>query len=121
MMRCRAGTDLDELHEPIVRMNCVPKHDARFSDTGIRSRPLILSFVVGDAALSWALAKARLISRWNPWMHGMAVAAAVIGGAMASSGLVPAQVLGLAFLGVVSGAQRWVGVALGRRQAVAAA
>lgn len=79
--------------------------------------PLILSFFVGGAALSWALAKAGLVSRWNPWMHGLAVGVAVLGGVMAASGLVPARVVGLAFLGVVSGAHVWAGIALSRRPA----
>jgi hypothetical protein len=36
----------------------------------------------------------------------------VIGGGLASSGLVPARLVGLTFLAIVSAAQAWVGLAL---------
>lgn len=80
--------------------------------------PLILSLFVGGAVLSIALARAGVVSRWNPWMHAIAMAAAVIGGALASSGLVPARVVGLAFLAVVAASQVWVGMVLQQRRSV---
>ena len=74
--------------------------------------PMILSFFIGGAGLSFALARRDVVSRWNPRLHGAAVAVAVIGGAMASAGLMPARVVGLAALGLVSAAQIGIGMAL---------
>jgi len=74
--------------------------------------PLILSFFLGGAMLSLGLANAGVVSRWNFRTHGIAVGAAILGGALASSGTVPPRAVGLGFLAIVSGAQAWAGVAL---------
>jgi hypothetical protein len=77
--------------------------------------PLILSFFLGGGILSVALAKVRVVSRWNPYLHVVAVVAAGIGGALATSGVVPPRGVGLTFLGLLSMAQVWVGIALLKR------
>jgi hypothetical protein len=82
--------------------------------------PLILCFFVGGGVLSFALAKAGVLPRWNPRLYGVAAAVAVVGGALASMGLVPGRAVGLLTLGVVSGAQVWVGAALWNHRAKSA-
>lgn len=77
--------------------------------------PLIACFFLGGAWLSVALAKVGVVSRGSAHLHGVAVGVAVVGGALASTGMVPARAVGLAALGAVSGAQVWVGVALWSR------
>jgi hypothetical protein len=77
--------------------------------------PLILSFFVGGFVLSIALAMAGLVSPWNARLHGLAVAVAIVGGALASSALVSPRAVGLSALAMVSAAQAWVGVSLYRR------
>jgi hypothetical protein len=74
--------------------------------------PLVLSFFLGGAVLSFAFGGAGVISRWNARLHVIGLAVAVIGGGLASSGLVPARLVGLTFLAIVSAAQAWVGLAL---------
>lgn len=74
--------------------------------------PLIVCFFLGGAWLSFAFGKAGVVSQWNVRLHGIAVAIAVVGGALASKGWAPSRAVGLAALGVVSGAQVWVGVRL---------
>lgn len=79
--------------------------------------PLIASFFSGGAWLSVALAKAGWVSRRNAHLHGVALGVAAAGGALASAGLLPPRVVGLAALGIVSAAQAWVGAALWNRGA----
>ena len=74
--------------------------------------PMILSFFAGGAGLSFAFAARGVVPRWNARLHGAAVAVACIGGALASAGFVPARVVGLAALGLVSAAQIGIGIAL---------
>jgi hypothetical protein len=73
--------------------------------------PMVLSFFAGGAVLAQALAKARIVSPWNLRLHGIALAIAIGGGLMASSGLVPARMVGLTVLACVAGAQVWSGAA----------
>ena len=77
--------------------------------------PLILSFFVGGAMLSFALRNAGVVSSWNLGCHGLAVLVAIAGGALASGGIVSARLVGLTALGLVSGAQVWAGIALAKR------
>jgi hypothetical protein len=74
--------------------------------------PLIAAFFLGGAGLSVALGRAALVSRWNGWIHALALGVATLGGTFAAAGLVPSRLVGLATLGLVSVAQAWVGVAL---------
>jgi len=76
--------------------------------------PLILSFFVGGGALSVAFAHGGIVSRWNPWLHLIAVAIAVVGGALASRGMLPARAVGLTALAAISLAQAWAGLAIAR-------
>ena len=76
--------------------------------------PLIAAFFVGSVWLSVALARRRLVSRWNPGLHGLALAIGVVGGFLAPRAGIAARTVGLAVLAVVAGAQAWAGVALGR-------
>jgi hypothetical protein len=77
--------------------------------------PLVVSFFAGGGVVSFALAKAKVVSMWNARLHLVAVAIALLGGALASSGVLPPRVVGLTFLGVVSTAQAWTGLALWKR------
>ncbi|HKP64589.1 MAG TPA: hypothetical protein VJV78_47965 [Polyangiales bacterium] len=65
---------------------------------------MILCFFVGGGRLSYALSSAGLISRSNAHLHWLALAIAVVGGA-----LIPGRAVGLLALGCVSWAQAWVG------------
>jgi hypothetical protein len=77
--------------------------------------PLIVSFFAGGGVLSFALVKVRAVSPWNTGLHLLGVAVAVGGGLLAASSLVPPRAVGLTFLGLVSAAQAWAGVALWMR------
>jgi hypothetical protein len=74
--------------------------------------PLIVCFFLGGAILSFALGKARIISLWNARLHGVAIVVAVIGGVLASKGVLPPRAVGLVTLGIISAAQAWLGAAL---------
>jgi hypothetical protein len=74
--------------------------------------PLLLAFFAGGAVLSAALARAGVVPRWNPRLHALASAVAAVGGLAASLDVVPARLVGLATLGLVSAAQAGIGLAL---------
>ena len=74
--------------------------------------PLIAAFFVGSVWLSVALARIRLVPRWNPALYGLAVGIGVIGGVLG----LPARAVGLTVLAPVAGAQAWLGVALARSE-----
>ena len=78
--------------------------------------PLVLAFFLGAGALAGGASRAGLVSRWNPRLHGLAVATAVVGGAL----LGPrggGRVVGLLVLALVSASLAWVGAALVRGRA----
>ena len=79
--------------------------------------PLLVSFFAGGAVLSVAFARAGLVSRWNPRLHLVALAIAVIGSALASAGVLSARFVGLTTLACFSAPQALIGVALCRRHA----
>lgn len=66
--------------------------------------PLILCFFLGGGVLSYAFAKARLVSPWNLRLHGIAIGVAVIGGLLAAKGFVPSRAVGILTLGIISAA-----------------
>ena len=75
--------------------------------------PGVLSFFLGAGALAGGSSRAGLVSRWNPRLHGIALATALIGGPL----LGPrggGRAVGLAVLALVSASLAWVGVALTR-------
>lgn len=75
-----------------------------------------LAFFVGAGALAGAASRAGLVSRWNPRLHGVAFAIAIVGGIV----LGPrggGRIVGLTFLGLVSLSIAWVGVAIRRDSA----
>jgi hypothetical protein len=74
--------------------------------------PMILAFFAGGAWLSASLHRLDVVPRWNAWAHALALGVAVGGAGLAATGLVPARLVGLATLGVVSCAQAGIGVAL---------
>jgi hypothetical protein len=74
--------------------------------------PLILSFFLGGPVLAAALARVGSVSHWNAGLYGLALAVAVAGAALAAAGLADARLVGLGFLGVISAAQIWTGLAL---------
>jgi hypothetical protein len=78
--------------------------------------PMILSFFAGGAMIAFALVNAGAVSRWNLRLHAVALLAAAAGGAMASSGVVPARAVGLAVLACVAGGQMWSGAAVSQRE-----
>jgi hypothetical protein len=82
--------------------------------------PLIVCFFLGGGGLSHVLAKVCIVSRWNLRLHGIAMSVAVIGGLLATKGLLPSRAVGLITLGIVSAAQAWIGVALWNRCTTAA-
>ena len=78
--------------------------------------PLVLALFLGAGALAGGASRAGLVSRWNPRLHGIAVATAVLGGGL----LGPrggGRFVGLAFLGLVSASIAWVGAVLLRGRA----
>jgi hypothetical protein len=77
--------------------------------------PLIACFFAGGAAMSIALAHARIVPAWHPWLHVLALAAAAGGGALASAGVVPPRIVGLTVLALFSAPQFLAGLALARR------
>ena len=76
--------------------------------------PLLLSFFVGGALLSFALAGEGVASRWSPRLQVIGVAAAIAGGGLASAGWLSGRVVGLATLAAFSAAQAVVGASLSR-------
>lgn len=74
--------------------------------------PLLLGFFIGGAAISIGLSRLGIVSRWNVWLHGIAILVAVLGGLAASTGFVPSRIVGLAFLAMVGGAQAWSGISI---------
>jgi hypothetical protein len=77
--------------------------------------PLVAAFFAGSVWLSIASARRRLVPRWSPWLHALALGSALAGGLLAR-GPAAQRLVGLAVLGVVAGAQAQVGVALWRRR-----
>ena len=75
--------------------------------------PGVLVFFLGAGALAGGASRAGLVSRWNPRLHGIALATALIGGALLAP-LGAGRAVGLAVLGLVSASLAWVGVALSR-------
>jgi hypothetical protein len=78
--------------------------------------PLVLAFFAGAGALAGAASRAGLVSRWNPRLHGIAFAFAIVGGVW----LGPrggGRVVGLLFLALISASMAWVGVAMMRTRA----
>lgn len=74
--------------------------------------PLIAAFFIGSVWLSVALAKLRIVSRWNPALHALAVVIGIVGGLLASQLGIEARIVGLSVLGVIAAAQIWSGAAL---------
>jgi hypothetical protein len=75
--------------------------------------PFVLAFFLGAGALAGAASRAGLVSRWNPRLHGIAFAIAIIGGVL----LGPrggGRIVGLTFLALVSASIAWVGFAIRR-------
>lgn len=79
--------------------------------------PLIVSFFVGGACLSAALARLGKVSSGNVHAHVAAVGFALLGGAGVSAGIVSSRAVGLMTLGAVAVAQAWIGVELCRPHA----
>ena len=71
--------------------------------------PFILGFFVGGVFLSIALAKSGAVSKASARMYLVALGIAVLGGAAASTGLLPSRVVGLSVLGAVSVSQALIG------------
>lgn len=74
--------------------------------------PLLICFFAGGAWLALALANAGVVSRRNSQLHAIALGVALGFGWLAHAGVVPARLVGLATLGVVSYAHIWLGAAL---------
>ena len=75
--------------------------------------PLIASFFVGGVALAVSLVRARLISSGILWLYVAGLAVGVLGGLLASQGIVSSRFVGLTVLGAVSLAQALVGLRIG--------
>jgi hypothetical protein len=78
--------------------------------------PLILALFLGMGALAGGASRAGWVSRWNPRLHGIAVAVLVVGGPL----LGPrggGRIVGLTVLALVSASTAWVGLGLARRSA----
>jgi hypothetical protein len=98
------GADREEMTAVLQRMQ---SRDLPFVLPGV------LSFFLGAGALAGGASRARLVSRWNPRLHGLALATAGVGGPL----LAPrgaGRAVGLVVLGLVSASLAWVGVALAR-------
>lgn len=70
-----------------------------------------LAFFVGAGALAGSASRAGLVPRWNPRLHGIAFAIAIVGGVL----LGPrggGRIVGLTFLALVSASIAWVGIAI---------
>ena len=74
--------------------------------------PGVLSFFLGAGALAGGASQAGLVSRWNPRLHGIALATALAGILLAPPG--SGRAIGLVVLGLVSASLAWVGLALER-------
>jgi hypothetical protein len=79
--------------------------------------PLIACFFIGGAWLSSALARAGVVASGNARLYLGALGIVMVGGLLASRGWVPARVVGLTALGVISGLQIGLGIALLNRRA----
>jgi hypothetical protein len=79
--------------------------------------PLVLSFFIGGALLSVALARHGIVPRANARLHAVAVLIALAGWAWASSGSISPRFVGLAVLAAVSAAQAGVGIKVWKRRA----
>ena len=77
--------------------------------------PFIASFFVGGAALSIGLARQGIVPVSNPSLHGLSLMVAVFGGTAAAAGFVPARLVGLTALALVSAAQAQAGLGLWKR------
>lgn len=85
---------------------------------GLFVLPFVLAFFLGAGALAGGASRAGWVSRWNPRLHGAAVAVAVLGGLL----LGPrggGRAVGLAVLALVSASLAWVGIALAGRSSSA--
>jgi hypothetical protein len=76
--------------------------------------PILSCFFAGGIRLSIALGRAGFAPKHTSWLHYAGLVVVLLGAALASKGLVPARVVGWLFLGCVSAAQAWVGLALYR-------
>jgi hypothetical protein len=79
--------------------------------------PLIAAFFVGSVWLSVACARLGIVPRANPMLFPLALVVAIVGALAAPAVGVPARIVGLVFLGMVSAAQAWIGVRLFRMDA----
>jgi hypothetical protein len=77
--------------------------------------PMLLCFFVGGVLISKGMCAIGAVSRWNMWLHALALAVAIGGGALTSSGAISSHSVGIAALGLVSLAQAWSGLAWRRR------
>jgi hypothetical protein len=99
----RPGIDQAAMLKVMQRMQTV---DLRFLI------PMILSFLLGCVGLAIGAALAKVVSKWSPLLYAMAVAVAVLGGAMG----LPGRVVGLTCLGLLGASAAWIGLALWRKQ-----
>ena len=78
--------------------------------------PFVVALFLGAGALAGGASRAGHVSRWNPRLHGIAFAVAIIGGlTLGPRG--GGRLVGLAFLALVSASIAWVGAALLRGRA----
>jgi hypothetical protein len=74
--------------------------------------PLILGFFAGGVWLSIAATRKGVVPRWNPWLHAIAVVAAIAGRLLSTAGLVSPRPAGLTVLAIFAAAQAHVGLGL---------
>jgi len=75
--------------------------------------PFIVSFFLGGAFLSIALAKKGAVSKASGWIYLAALGVAAAGAAAASSGIISSRAVGLSVLAAVSISQAALGLELG--------
>jgi hypothetical protein len=82
--------------------------------------PMLACFFIGGAKLSFALARARVITLGGAYLHWGALEVAVVGGGLVALAWAPSRAVGIVVLGSVALAQAWAGIGIATRVRAAA-
>ena len=76
--------------------------------------PMIFAFFLGGLSLAVGIARAGLVSWWNPGLYGVALAVGILGAQIVRALGQSGRVVGLMVLALVSVSLAWLGIALTR-------